>query len=165
MSMQNINFIANNFPLLMCVLATIFALLIPAKFNQRFFSCMLFFVIGLGGIWDFAQHNPYLQQIVPHPINWEQNSLEIPFAMANLALGASGIISTFTNWFYRASVVLMASIWFLGCAAFQLDQMITANNFHLNDGTIILTNLIVPIILIILLIINYQKTDKDVIYY
>lgn len=165
MQMQTTSFIFNNFPLLMCVLAILFALMIPTKFNQRFFSYMLFFVIGIGGIWDFAQHNSYLQQITPHPIGWEHNPLELPFAMANLGLGVAGIIASFANWSYRAAVVTISSIWFLSCATFQIDQMIYAQNFNLNNGSILLTNLLVSLILIILLILGYEKKDNSTIYY
>lgn len=165
MQIQTTSFIFNNFPLLMCILAILFALIVPAKFNQRFFSCMLFFVIGIVGIWDFAQHNSYLQQITPHPIGWEHNSLELPFAMANLALGVAGIIASFANWSYRASVVTIASIWLLGNAAFQIDQMIYAQNFNLNNGSILLTNLLIPLILIILLFLGYERRDNSTIYY
>lgn len=165
MQMQTISFIFNNFPLLMCVLAILFALMVPTKFNQRFFSCMLFFVIGIGGLWDFAQHNSYLLQLAPHQSGWQQNPLELPFAMANLALGVSGIIASFANWSYRAAVVTISSIWFLGCALFQIDQMIYTQHFNLNNGSILLTNLLIPLILIILLIFGYEKRDNSTIYY
>lgn len=165
MQMQTTSFIFNNFPLLMCVLAILFALMVPTKFNQRFFSCMLFFVIGIGGIWDFAQHNSYLQQITPHPLGWEHNPLELPFAMANLGLGVSGIIASFANWSYRAAIVSTASVWLLGNAVFQIDQMVYTQNFNLNNGSILLTNLLVPLILIILLALSYNRKDSSTIYY
>ncbi len=166
MSTQTANFITNNFPLLMCGLAILFALMIPANFNRRFFSCMLFFVIGIGGIWDFTQHNPLLQQFTPHATNWQSNPLELPFAVANLALGISGVIASFANWSYRAAIVSISTVWLWGSAAFQIEQMIYTHSFSLpNHSSILLTNLLIPLILIILLIISYEKKDTNTIYY
>ena len=166
MSTQTANFITNNFPLFMCGLAILFALMIPANFNRRFFTCMLFFVIGLGGVWDFIQHNPLLQQFTPHATNWQSNPLELPFALANLAIGIAGLIAAFANWAYRAAIVSITSIWLWGSAAFQIDQMVYAQNFSLpNHSSIFLTNLLIPLILIILLIISYEKKDTNTIYY
>lgn len=166
MSTQTANFITNNFPLFMCGLAIVFAILIPANFNRRFFTCMLFFVVGIGGIWDFVQHNPHLQQFTPHSIDWQANPLELPYALANLAVGLSGLIATFANWSYRAAIVGVTSVWLWGSAAFQIDQMIYSQHFTLpNNGSILLTNLLIPLILIILLILSYEKKVTDTIYY
>ena len=44
--------------------------------------------------------------------------------------------------------------------------MVYAQNFSLpNHSSIFLTNLLIPLILIILLIISYEKKDTNTIYY
>ncbi len=158
-------FILSNFPLCMCILSLLIALTSHSKFNQRFFACLLFFAVGFGGIWGFIMH-AFFDSIASNNIGWKANPFEFEVALANLALGVAGIIASFANWSYRAAVVTVTTVFLWGAATGHIYQIIISGNFNPgNAGPILWTDILIPLLMLILLPLTYPRKSDDIIYY
>ncbi len=160
-----IYFVISSFPLCMCILSLLIALSSRNKFNQRLFACLLFFAVGLGGVWGFVMH-AFFSSISSQNIGWQASPFEFEVALANLALGIAGIIASFANWSYRAAVVTVTTVFLWGAASGHVYQIIISGNFNPgNAGSILWTDILIPLLMLILLPLTYPRKSDDVIYY
>lgn len=165
MTEQIISFFLSNIPLVMCALAIIIAALIPTNFNNRLFVCMLFFAVGISGIWEFAKHTFDLQ-FPFNNIGSEPSFVEFEMGLAYLGIGLGGIIAVFANWFYRAAIVTVTTTLLWGTGLWQIYQMVQHPGVINGDQNLALwTNILIPLILIILLIATYKKKTDELIYF
>lgn len=162
---KSLYFILSNFPLCMCIFSLLIALSSHNKFNHRFFTCLLFFAVGLGGIWGFIMH-AFFSSITTNNIGWKASPFEFEIALANLALGVAGIIAAFANWSYRAAVVTVTTVFLWGAASGHIYQIIISGNLNPgNAGAILWTDILIPLLLLILLPLTYLKKSDNIIYY
>ena len=159
-----IDFIINNFPFVMSILAIILAILSFSKFTQYLFSYMLFFMIGIGGIWEFALHLIVHHSLDSGPLSGAQFESEL--AVFNLALGACGLIACFASWSYRAAVVSFYFIATLVGAMLHLHTLnVNQNANNLQIGILIWSEITLPLILVILLFVTKNIKRSNIIYY
>ena len=162
---QTIEILLANFPLIMYILAVVIALFSGVKTSKILFTLVLFLCVGLAGIWGFVMH-AFFAEIASANIGWQANPFEFEVAIANLALGIGGIIAAFSSWSYRAAITTVTTVFLWGAAIGHVHQMITLHNFNPgNAGTIFLTDILIPVTLLILLGLNYHRTRKDLIYF
>lgn len=158
-------FILSNFPLVMCISAIIIAALNPYNFNRRLYFCMLLFGVGFSGIWGFVMHALF-SQIASQNIGWKPSQFEFEVALANLALGIGGLIAAFASSSYKAAIVTITTIFLWGAAGGHIYQIIQSRNFNPgNAGSILWTDMLIPLILIFLAFKIHNYHDKNIIYY
>lgn len=160
-----IGLILTNFPLIMLILSILYGVIIPGKIAARLFGIMLFLCVGISGIWGFVMHC-FFSQLASGNIGWAKSPFEFEVSLANLALGVTGVIAAFANWSFRFAVVLFTTVFLWGAAGGHIYQAILTNDFNPgNTGSILWTDILIPLILLVLLPFNYKKSDQGVIYY
>jgi hypothetical protein len=91
---------------------------------------------------------------VAESIGWPAgNPFQTEVAVANLAIGALGILSYWIRGNFWTAAVIATSIWLLGAATIHVVEIVTAANYSPgNAGLIFYMDLIGPLLLIALLI-------------
>ena len=108
---------------------------------------------GFGGIYAFMGH-AFAANEVAESIGWPTgNPFQTEVAVANLAIGALGILCYWIRGNFWTATVIATSIWLLGAAAIHVKEMVEASNYNPgNAGIIFYMDVIGPLLLIILLI-------------
>ena len=149
----------SNFPLIMLILSFLIAFSKREGFFNRLLVSQLILTVGLCGIWGFIMH-AFFSQITSDYIGWTQSPFEYEVATANLGIGISGIIAAFSSYSYRKATITFVSIFLLGAAFGHIYQIHTAHNLLPgNAGTILWTDIFIPIFLWIALI-GARKSKK-----
>ena len=162
---QTIKIFLENFPIIMYILAIVISLFSGGVSSKRMFALMLFMAVGLSGVWGFIMH-VFFPAIASKDIGWQANSFEFEVGLANLGLGISGIIAAFAPWGYRAAVTTVTTIFLWGAAIGHIKQIILLHNYSPgNAGTILITDILIPLTLLVLLAISYTRVRKDLIYF
>lgn len=162
---QTIKLFLENFPIIMYISAIVLSLFSGGQTHKRLFTLMLFMGVGLSGVWGFIMH-VFFPAIASQQIGWQANSFEFEVGLANLALGVSGLIAAFGSWGYRVAVTTVTTIFLWGAAIGHIRQIILLNNYSPgNAGTILITDILIPLTLLILLAISYTRVRKDLIYF
>ncbi|HED37376.1 MAG TPA: hypothetical protein ENI76_03910 [Ignavibacteria bacterium] len=114
-----------------------------------------FWFIGVGEIIGFTGH-VFMAKKVAHSIGWEPSPFQFELGLASLGMGIAGIL---TMWFqngFIAAVVIISAVFLLGAAYVHAKEMIVKKNFSPNNaGVIFYTDILGPVILLILLGIKY----------
>jgi hypothetical protein len=108
---------------------------------------------GFGGLYAFMGHT-FAANEVAESIGWPAgNPFQTEVAVANLAIGALGILSYWIRGNFWTAAVIATSIWLLGAATIHVVEIVTAANYSPgNAGLIFYMDLIGPLLLIALLI-------------
>ncbi len=162
---QTIKLFLENFPIIMYISAIVLSLFSGGQTHKRLFTLMLFMAVGLSGVWGFTMH-VFFPAIASQQIGWQANSFEFEVGLANLALGITGIVAAFASWSYRAAVTTVTTIFLWGAAFGHIRQIILLHNYNPgNAGTILISDILIPLTLLILLALNYTQVRKDLIYF
>jgi hypothetical protein len=119
-----------------------------------------FFAIQLGvaGIWSFLAHTVFAAQVAAS-IGWQAgNPFQQEVAVANLAIGVLGFLSVRMNRSFRLATIISFSIFMIGAGIGHVYQLVVFNDTAINNaGPVMYLDFIVPIIMILLYIIRYEK--------
>jgi hypothetical protein len=109
--------------------------------------------VGLGGLWAFIGHTVFAEQVA-QSIGWPAgNPFQTEVAVANLAVGALGILCYWIRGNFWTATVIATSIWLLGDATIHVVEIVTAGNYNPgNAGLIFYLDILSPLLLIALLI-------------
>ena len=116
---------------------------------------LLWFLVvpaGMGGVFAFIGHTVFAAQTAAS-IGWPAgNPFQTEVAVADLALGVLGILCYWIRGNFWVAAVLSTSIFLLGAAVVHIQQIVVAQNYSPdNAGTILYTDVLLPLILIALL--------------
>ncbi len=123
----------------------------------------LIFVIGATGIMGFMGH-AFMADQIAESIGWPTgNPFQFEVAAANLAVGVAGIMCIwFRGNFWLAAIVTNGIFLFVDGIG-HINQIITAHDYAPNNAGIILyTDLIMPIVGIILYILHIRSQKSAV---
>jgi hypothetical protein len=148
-----IPFVLRNLPVFLFVAALALAATVrtgtPAA--DRFLAWIL--PIGVTGLWAALFHL-FLPGIAAADIGWEVSPFQFEVGMADLAIGATACLSFWRNLDFKAAAVMVSSIFFLGNAVGHVKQMMVAGNFAPgNAGVPFYSDVALPVLMIVLLII------------
>jgi hypothetical protein len=123
-------------------------------------SYLLFFNVGLGGLWAFIGH-AFMADEVARSIGWQPGSpFQFEVAVANLAFGILGVLSFWVKGKFRLASVIGVSVFLLGAAYGHIVQMSKGNFAPNNTGVLLyIGDIAIPVIMLILVII-YIKQNK-----
>lgn len=117
--------------------------------------------IGIAGLWAFIFH-AFFPTTASYFIGWHPSPFEFEVAAANLGLGLLGLFSFHASKGFRHATALFTTCFLWGAAAGHIRQMVIHHNFSSgNAGTIFYTDITIPIVLIVLLIL-YNARSKHV---
>ncbi|MFN7093816.1 MAG: DUF6790 family protein [Burkholderiales bacterium] len=157
-----ISYLLHNFPLVMLILALLLAILNLSNFAKKFSQYIFALPIGLSGIWGFVMH-AFFPQLASAAIGWESSPFEFEVAIANLAIGISGLFASRGSRGYRAATATTVSIFLWGAALGHLYQMLAINNFNPgNAGSIFWTDILIPFTAWFALLLTEKEAKIDI---
>jgi uncharacterized protein DUF6790 len=118
---------------------------------------------GVAGVVTFIAHTAFADSTALS-IGWPTgNPFQTEVAVANLAIGVLGILCYwFRDNFWLAAVV-GSSVFQLGAAVVHIRDIIVANNWAPNNaGVTLYTDIGIPIVLIVLLVIAWRHAPQRV---
>lgn len=116
------------------------------------------FPVGLMGLWGALGHIVFPAQSAA-AIGWATSPFQTEVGLANLGMGLAGVIAAFwRDWGFRAAVAVMMA-GFLGGAGINhiIEIGRTGNLAAGNAGPILYTDLLTPLLLVILLTLTYRS--------
>ena len=162
--------ILSHTPLVMLLLALVISTLICIFGNKypsqgdhlnTFIAYIMLLAVGFSGIWGFVMHAFY-PQLAAHFIGWVPSPFQFEVAVANLGMGVAGILSFKNNCSFRAATTVMVTCFSWGAAAGHLIQLCKTQDVAPgNIGAIFYTDILIPLILIILLVLH-KKCNRNV---
>jgi len=112
-------------------------------------------VIGVGmfGLWNFTGHF-LLSERVAESIGWVSNGFQKELGLVSLGIGISGILCYwFRSGFWWATAIPF-STFLLGAAIVHIVEMVKEKNFNPGNTIIVVPDILMPVTLIALLLIN-----------
>ena len=161
-----ISFILSNFTLSLFVLGLIPIIFVvwrgsrlkPTHFSsERILAYFIFFNSGLNNLYNFVMHVFYGDMAAKF-IGWEQSPFQLEVGFASLGFAVIGLMCiSVKNLGFRTATVLCPTFFLWGAAGGHIYQMITNDNFSPgNAGIIFWTDIFLPIIGLVLLIIQWR---------
>jgi hypothetical protein len=120
------------------------------------------FPVGLSGIWGFIFHAFY-PEIASSDIGWQISPFEFEVAITNLAIGIMGIIACFSSIGFKKATATLVGIFLFGAAIGHIHQIFVLHNMHPgNAGSILWTDIFIPIILWIAILFSKEKQPNQI---
>jgi hypothetical protein len=121
---------------------------------------LLFFYVGLMGMLTAYAH-VFRPVETSASIGWSVSPYEYEVGMADLTIGVLGVLCLkFRDNFWLATAIANA-VWLLGDAVGHIRQM-TLNNNHAanNSGIFLVTEIIVPVVILALALWSYRRNRQ-----
>ncbi|MCF7833290.1 MAG: hypothetical protein K9N05_06935 [Candidatus Marinimicrobia bacterium] len=129
---------------------------------EHIFSNFLLFSIGFNFFLNFIFHVFFSQQIASF-IGWEDSPFQIEVGMASLGFALVGFLAYKGRSGLRLAAITGPAVFLLGAAAKHIYDVISAQNLSPgNSGTVLYTDILIPLIGFILLYIKYRLKKKGV---
>jgi hypothetical protein len=151
---NSIAFVLGNLPAFLFVAALLIAALRPPRrwsTPERFLSWILLLPVGVTGLWAAVFHLVF-PSVAAELIGWQTSPFQFEVGMADLAIGATAVVSFWCSLPFKAAAVCAASIFLLGDAVGHVQQMLQAANFAPgNAGVPFFMDVLCPVLSIVLL--------------
>ena len=161
-----ITFCLSNIPfctfVLAIVLAAISISLKRAGVNKVkiFLFYMMLLPVGVAGLWGFIMHG-FFPKISASFIGWKPSPFQWEVAVANFGMALTGFFAIRASIGFQKATTLLVTVFLWGAAAGHVKQMIVAHNFAPgNAGLIFWTDIIIPLVLIILMMMRCRRRGK-----
>lgn len=105
------------------------------------------FMVGWAGIGAGISHL-FFGNRISKTIGFEKSPYELEVGFADLAFGIVGVLAASYSLEFALAVILMSSIYRVGCGIGHILSMIKNRNFAVNNTLILFTNFVVPAFLI-----------------
>jgi hypothetical protein len=163
MMAETMAFVLRNLPvfLFMAALALAAAWRTGAPGADRLLAWVLLLPIGVTGLWAAVLHL-FFPHLAAADIGWEPSPFQFEVGVADLAIGATACVSFWRSLEFKAAAVMVNSIALVGDAVGHVRQMIVAGNLaHGNAGVPFYSDIVFPLLAIILLIIVRQSEAAE----
>lgn len=119
------------------------------------------FPVGLMGLWGAVGHLIFPARAAA-AIGWAPSPFQTEVGMANLGLGVAGVIAAiWPDWGFRAGVAVVTAGFLGGAAANHMVLIVQTGNMAAgNAGPILYTDLITPLLLLVLLALTYRSGGR-----
>jgi hypothetical protein len=120
---------------------------------ELFLLSFLVFTVGIGSLWAFTGHLFFPNQVASN-IGWAVgNPFQMEVAFANLAFGVLGLLCFWIRGNFWTATVIGVSVFYLGAAVTHINNMLSVSNHASgNVGAALITDILIPLLLIGLLI-------------
>lgn len=120
---------------------------------ELFLLYQLIFNVGIMSFLAFFGHTSLSDMVAGH-MGWTSSPFQQELANCNLAFGVLGILCIWFRWGFWAATVIGSSIWLFADGIHHIYHAVEYNNLtEGNTGYPLYSDLIVPIMLVILLIL------------
>lgn len=128
-----------------------------AELTGIFLLYMIFFSIGLGGLYAFMGHAFFANEVAKE-IGWPTGSpFQFEVAIANLAFGILGVLCVKIRGNFWAAVVTGYCIFLWGAAYGHFVQMQKGDTSPYNTGIFLYAgDIFIPLVIFVLMIISYR---------
>lgn len=106
------------------------------------------YLIGWAGLGAGIAHL-FFGKRISSTIGFEKSPYEFEVGFADLAFGIVGLMAASFSMEFSLAVILVSSIYRVGCGFGHIRSMIVSRNFAPNNTTILFTNFVVPAFLLI----------------
>ncbi len=114
-------------------------------------------LIGFGGLWSFTGHI-FLAERVANGIGWDPGPFQTELAFYTLGSGIAGFLAIWLRGHIITALVISKSVFWFGAAYTHiLDAVVNQNYSQMNVGTVLIGDLLYPIILFTLLFYVLRK--------
>jgi hypothetical protein len=155
---EAVAFLLTNLPAVLLVAALALAAVSRGGSStaDRFLSWILLLPIGVTGLWAGLFHILFSQRAAFY-IGWQTSPFQFEVGMADLAIGITACLAFRSGLGFKAAAVTAASVFLLGDAAGHIREMMGAGNFAPgNAGVPFYTDVLCPLLAIVLLVIGYR---------
>ncbi len=152
-----------NFSIILLIISLIIAVFRVLTFERprdkfaiynEFYRWITLLGAGVVAIYAFILHLCF-PNLAAASIGWSNSPFQYEVAIANLGFGVLCILAFKASYSFRLASVIGMSFWLWGDAVGHIRQMISANNFSPgNAGPWFWSDLIVPVLLIVFLILS-----------
>jgi len=120
----------------------------------------LVFSIGVLGVLSFFGHT-FLPLVAAKYLRWLPSPFQQELANASLGFGVIGMMCIWYRGHFWTATVIGSSIWLFADAVDHIVDMFYNNNFStINTGIVFYSDLLTPVLLIVLLILNYRLKES-----
>lgn len=125
------------------------------------FSYFLLFSIGISFFYNFVCH-VFFGAMAARFIGWAQSPFQAEVGYASLGFAVVGLLAFKGSHGLRLAAVVGPACFLLGAAWGHIQQMITTHNFSPgNAGIIFYTDLLIPVIGVVLLIMERRSSPSQ----
>jgi hypothetical protein len=116
----------------------------------------LVFSIGILGILSFFGHT-FLPIVAAKYLRWLPSPFQQELANASLGFGVIGVLCIWFRGHFWTATAIGSSVWLFADAVDHIVDMVYNNNFStINTGIVFYSDLLTPVLLIVLIILNYR---------
>lgn len=132
-----------------------------AKLAEIFLMYLIFFNIGVQGVFAFMGH-AFMAGQIAREIGWPIGSpFQFEVAVANLGMGVAGLLGIFWKKTYWLAVLIMSSVFIFGAAYGHFVQMAKGDMSPYNSGIFLYVgDIIIPTIIVIVAIWYFSSNSK-----
>ena len=146
---------------LICGLVQVRAAWDPGRWSEATLLWIAFWVMGIGGVYGFICHL-FFAPFVAEQIGWPNSPFQLEVAYANLTIGILGLSSF---WLRRRDYLLAAMVaycsWFFADGVGHVVSLVVdANNAPSNAGSVLYTDLLVPVFVVVLLWLSRKQRTR-----
>ncbi|RAI44449.1 DUF6790 family protein [Rhodoplanes roseus] len=118
---------------------------------------ILFFPVGLMGLWGALGHIAFAQQAAAS-IGWAPSPFQYEVGVANLGIGLAGLYAAFRGFEARLATALMVAAFLGGAAVGHVRDIVASGNLAPgNAGPILVTDIVTPLALLLLLAVRRRR--------
>lgn len=107
----------------------------------------IIYMIGWAGVGAGISHI-FFGKKISKSIGFESDAYELEVGFADLSFGIVALLAAHFSPDYWLAIILVSSIYRVGCGFGHIKQMIQSKNFAVNNTLILFTNFVVPAFLI-----------------
>jgi hypothetical protein len=115
-------------------------------------------VIGVGffGVWNFVAHT-IMSERVAQSIGWVSNGFQKELGWVSLGIGISGILCYWVRDGFWWATAIPFSTFLFGAAGLHVVELVRKKNLHPGNTWIIIPDILMPVTILVLLILNTQS--------
>jgi hypothetical protein len=126
---------------------------------DRLLRYTLIFPLGVQSLWAFLCH-VFIPEQAAASIGWEPSPFQYEVGVANLGIGLASLYAAFQGFQARAAVAVMATCFLGGAAVGHIRDITLGDNLAPgNAGPILYTDILTPIVLLVLLLVAPRLTS------
>jgi len=130
---------------------------------EALFAWFLLFSIGVSFFYNFVFHT-FVGEMAAGFIGWEDSPFQAEVGFASLGFSIVGLLAFRRSFDLRLAAVVGPAMFLWGAAGGHVYQMITAGNFAPgNAGVIFYTDILVPLIGLVLLWLQHRYEQETVV--
>lgn len=119
------------------------------------------FSIGIGYLNNFVMHVVFAEFSAEF-IGWENSPFQLEVGFASLGMGVAGLIAFRRNLAFRLATFIPPACFLWGAAGGHVYQIITTRNLAPgNAGTILYTDILLPVVGFALLYAQWKTDSRD----